>query len=492
MCGIVGIIGNQDAATEAYHGLLMLQHRGQDSAGLLSYDLEKKHFNIKKNLGLVDQVFNEDEILKLKGSSAIGHTRYSTIGKIIPEDIQPMLLGYPFGIGIAHNGNIINFKNIKDHLYQEKKRAVFSNNDLEAILHLLASEISEKIQTKRLSPKIVFDAIRNVITTAEGGVSAVSIIGELGLVAFKDPNGIRPLILGRKENPTGGYSYCFASESTVLNFLNYQVVRDLSPGEAVIITNDGQIHSKDLTDTKQSPCMFEWIYFANAESTILGKNIYQVRLELGKLLSKEVKKDLKNLPLPDMIVPVPDTSRPSAISLAEELNLPYREILIKNRYIQRSFILNNQKLRDNAVKLKLNAVKEQVVGKNILLVDDSIVRGTTSKRIIQMLKEAGAKNIYFASTCPPITSPCFYGIDFPKKEELIAFDKNKDQIAKSINAQKVIYLELEKLKDAIGLPDFCHACLSGKYPTSIDQSEIMIANRVKKSSEDEIGNQTTI
>jgi amidophosphoribosyltransferase len=484
MCGVVGILGPEEAAKEVFLGLFTLQHRGQDAAGILSYsEGEGPGFHLHKDNGLVESVFDEGVVNRLPGRMAIGHTRYSTVGKSDNKgDIQPLVLNYPYGIGMAHNGNLVNYYDLVEKLKRERRRMPLTNNDLEVIQNLFAEALLE--QEVRGEEKMSFSslekAVASVMEQSIGGYSVVALVAGQGMFAFRDPKGIRPLVIGRRETMvregTGGLvkkpAYCITSETILLSFLGYEVVGDLAAGELVFVSMDGQIQRKVLPKkTSPTPCMFEWVYFAGAESVLEGRPVYNARLALGKGLAKKVRTlmDLGEMK-PDIVVPVPETSRIAAISLAEELNLPYREVLIKNRYIQRSFILNTPEKRAKAVDLKLNPVTSEIQGKNVLLVDDSIVRGTTSKRLVDLVRRAGAKEVYFVSTCPPIRHPCFYGIDFPSPDELIATGREEHQIAKALLADKVVYLDQESLKEAIGLPSLCMACLDGKYPTEIESA----------------------
>jgi len=473
MCGIVGIIGNPNAAKEGYMGLLMLQHRGQDSAGILSFDQQSNRFYSEKNLGHISAAISESSLENLPGEMAIAHTRYSTIGKVKKEDIQPMTMNYPYGLAMVHNGNLINKEEIKQKLLHNNKRLTLTDNDLEIMMHLIADGLSQNPEA--LCFEDIKQSTREIFNIVKGGYSVLTILAGHGLVAFKDPNGLRPLVWGRKK-VNHKYAYGFASESNALEFLGYEDIVELKPSELIFISNEGKIFQTILEEKTASPCMFEWIYFANADSTIWNKNVYQMRLKFGEILGERLKKESLNI---DIVVPVPDTSRPSAITISEKLKRPYREVLIKNRYTQRTFILNKQADRDKMIKLKLNVVKEEVQGKNILLVDDSIVRGTTSKRIIQLLKDNGAAKVYIASTCPPIINPCFYGIDFPNKSELIAHLKNNEQIAQSIGAENVFYLTKTELEQAFDGLKTCLACVNGKYPTDITQANTMIETRIR-------------
>ncbi len=489
MCGIIGVIGTPMASQEVYQGLLLLQHRGQDSAGILSYDFSSKSYSQYKDLGHVNNVFSAKILEKLKGEMSLGHTRYSTVGTSNHKDIQPLVMGYPFGLGIVHNGNLVNFYQLRESLKSNSQRHLFSNNDLEAILNLLAEGILENQNKAKLDFEILLKAVSKVYDTALGGFAVLTAIADSGLLAFRDPNGIRPLVIGvrdltpmeKNSENNSGKAYCFASESNTLNFLGYKVLRDVSPGEVVFVSKDGHLQSKILKEKKHSPCMFEWIYFATPESTMEEKNVYQTRLQMGDALGELIEPLIQKGEIsPDVIVPVPETSRVSAIALSEKLGIAYRELLIKNRYIQRSFILNTQESRKRAVQLKLTPIKSEIQGKKVLLVDDSIVRGTTSQRIIEMVREAGAKEVYIASACPPIRHACYYGIDFPNPEELVAYQKTEEEIAQKQKADKVIFMSMEGLKKSIGLSELCTACLDGDYPV-----DISAASEFQKRREDD-------
>ena len=481
MCGVVGIIGPEEAAKEVFLGLFTLQHRGQDAAGILSYNEgEGPGFHLYKDNGLVEAVFNEEIVNRLPGRMAIGHTRYSTVGKSgSTADVQPLVLNYPYGIGMAHNGNLVNYYELVEKLRTDKHRMPLTTTDLEVLENLFADALldlgasaKEKLRFDQLE-----EAVRSVMQQSVGGYSVVPMIAGQGMLAYRDPKGIRPLVLGRRETMvkdafgslTKKPAYCLTSESCLLNFLGYEVVGDLKAGELVFVDLNGKMERKVLSLAQEAtPCMFEWVYFAGAESILESKPVYTARLNLGKGLAHKVRKHMERGEMqPDIVVPVPETSRIAAIALAEELGLPYREVLIKNRYIQRSFILNTPEKRTKAVDLKLNPVRSEIAGKRVLLVDDSIVRGTTSKRLVDLVRRAGAKEVYFVSTCSPIRYPCYYGIDFPSTEELIATGRDESQIAQTLNADRVIYLDQESIREAIGLKSMCMACLDGKYPTDI-------------------------
>jgi amidophosphoribosyltransferase len=493
MCGVVGVFGTPYSSQEAYQGLLLLQHRGQDAAGILSYNFSTKNFHHYKDLGLVSEVFRPEVLAGFSGQMSIAHTRYATVGpndsthNTYPidkkRDIQPMTINYPHGIGMVHNGNIVNYYELKNYVLDEKRRHLFTNNDLEVLLNILSDGLREKNVPNAFDQ--FQEAVKNLFDRAHGGFAAIGLLADQGLFAFKDPHGLRPLVLGerflteeeKKLHPEHfGKSYCLSSESNALNFLGYDVVRDLAPGEILFIDKSGEIFSSvDYSVTRKivpKSCMFEWVYFANPESVIENRSVYKARLDFGINLASEIKKFIEDGTIsPDLVVPIPETSRVAAISLSETLKIPYREVLIKNRYIQRSFILNTQESRKRAVQLKLTAIKSEIAGKNILLLDDSIVRGTTSKRIIEMVKEAGAKEVYFATTCPPIRFPCYYGIDFPDPKELVASSKTNQEVEEYLGADKLIFLSESATKESINKENLCMSCINGCYPVDISSAK---------------------
>jgi amidophosphoribosyltransferase len=488
MCGIVGVFGTPYSFQEVYQGLLLLQHRGQDAAGILSFDFNTKNFHQYKDLGLISDVFSPETLSGFSGQMSIAHTRYATVGPKNPieskRDIQPMTINYPYGIGMVHNGNIVNYYELKDYLQNEKDRHLFTQNDLEALLNILSDALNGKMKTQ-FSFDLFQNAVKELFEKAHGGFAALGLLAEKGMFAFRDPHGLRPLILGERklteeekyESPNHfGKSYCFSSESNALNFLGYDVVRDVLPGEIIFIDNKGEIFSSvDYSPSRDIPkksCMFEWVYFANPESVLEEKSVYSTRLAFGKNLGAEIQSLIDSGEIrPDLVVPIPETSRVAAISLSETLKIPYREVLIKNRYIQRSFILNTQESRKRAVQLKLTAIASEIKGKNILLLDDSIVRGTTSKRIIEMVKEAGANEVYFATTCPPIRYPCYYGVDFPDPKELVASSRTVEEVSDYLGATRLIYLSPEATKKSIGTENLCMACINGCYPVDVSAAK---------------------
>lgn len=471
MCGIVGILGSKEAAKEAFLGLTVLQHRGQDAAGILTYDHDG--FHSVKNIGLVESVFTREGVESLTGNMALGHARYATVGRGDPHEVQPFIINYPFGLGIVHNGNVVNTAELTHELKTVARRHLLTQSDSEIILNLFAHELSKSraaLEGTKLSFEEICKAVNTIFKKTNGSYSICSMIAGEGLVAFRDPNGIRPLVWGKKD----GNKHMVASETVALTFLGYEVVRHLHPGEVLFINMEGEALTATLDKRESRPCMFESVYFASPESELETGPVYRARIELGKNLGQLVEKTLKERGIKaDIIVPVPETSRIAAIALSEVLKIPYREVLIKNRYIKRTFILDTQEKRQKAVSLKLSPVRSEIEGKNIVLVDDSIVRGTTSKKIIDLVKGAGAKTVTFVSTCPPIRYGCFYGIDFPSESELIAGQKSMPEIEKALGADAVIYQTEEGLLNAVGAVGAvgggnpCMACLNGKYPTKL-------------------------
>ncbi len=462
MCGVIGIYGNDFVFNDLYQGLLAIQHRGQDSAGIITYD---GRFHTKKGNGLVRDIFTEDHFKRLKGNIGIGHTRYPTIGGYGGDEAQPFLVNSPYGIMMAHNGNVINYKEIRKLLFNKYKRLLNSENDVEAILNIFAQELEEQ-NIKNLKPQHIFKAVEKVYEKVRGSYSVVAYIAEHGIVAFRDPYGIKPLVYGSRDDGAVP-SYAVASESVSLNIMNFGNIHNVEAGEALYIDQDRNIHTKKLVYCPHSPCLFEWVYFARPDSFIDNVNVYDCRVHLGNFLAKKIQ--TMNLDI-DVVVPVPDSARDAAVEIARVLGLRYREALVKNRYIGRTFIMPSDESRKSSVRQKLNPIVSELKGKNVLLVDDSIVRGNTSRAIIELVRECGAKKVYFAAYSPPLRHPCVYGIDMQTKTEFIARNANVEQIAKKLKADKVIYQSLENLEKAVSLGNkklhnFCGACFSGVYPT---------------------------
>ena len=460
MCGIVGFIGREKIVYDLLMGLTALQHRGQDAAGITTF---KKLFHEKKGLGLVNTVFEEKHLDRLIGDIGIGHVRYTTHGSNKLENAQPIGTNYPFGISMAHNGNITNFEEISERLYAEYHVLPNTTNDLELILYTFVSELRASKNLGNVSVEDIFDAVQATQQKVHGAYSVVAIIANHGLLAFCDPNGIRPMILGKKETAEG-LVYGLASETVCFDHLNYEVVRDLEPGEMVFIDNNKKIHSRKGHSNGQRFCVFEFIYFAREDSHLHTRLVAGQRVKMGRQLARKIKAaGLK----PDIVIDVPTSGYFAASGLAEELNIPHRRGLVKSNYIGRSFISSKQSEREDIVKRKLNPIAKTVEGKKVAVVDDSIVRGTTSKRIVKILREAGAAEIYFISAAPPLLHPCIYGIDMSVTTELIAANKTNEEIRDYIGADSLVYQTLGELKkqfDDMGL-NTCMACLSGEYPT---------------------------
>jgi len=470
MCGVIGIYDYEEVITKIYKGILTLQHRGQDSAGILTYN---GRFHMKKGNGLVKDIFDHRNIARLKGNISIAHTRYPTVGEGSVEDAQPFWINYPYGIAGAHNGNLTNFLELKRDLFEKSHKIINSNCDVEAILNIFA-EYLEKFKSKEFTPEIVFNAVRYVYRKVKGSYSVVIYIADKGMLAFRDPFGLRPLLFGINRDKLIP-SFAFASESVSLDVLGFKNIRDLEPGSAIFIDKNREVYEKKILNKPHRPCIFEYIYFARPDSYLNKINVYKSRVELGKKLAKKIK----GIKLPiDVIVPVPDSARAAAIEIARILDIKYREGLVKNRYIGRTFIMAGDNLRKESINYKLNAIADVFKNKNVLLIDDSIVRGNTSSSIIRMVRDTGAKKIYFASYSAPLKYPCVYGIDMQTKGEFIAANSTPEQIANKIGADKVIYQDIKDMQDAVReqnkrIKSFCMACFTGIYPTG-DVSKHML------------------
>lgn len=484
MCGIIGIHGARSAAPDVYQGLLLLQHRGQDAAGILSFENATSQFHLHKDKGLVGQVFDKKNIAYLAGESALGHTRYATLatkGVDNQRDLQPMLVNYPHGLGLVHNGNIVNMDDLTSLLREKYHRIMLTKNDAETLLNIISAQLQGSMADSPLEQLKL--ASQTIFEEAQGGYALIGLWANGYMFGVRDPHGIRPLVLGRRVEEDGKISHIFASETNVLDYLGFEFLRDLLPGELVAINQDGTIFSShNSTPKAKSPCMFEWIYFATPESIMEGTPVYGARLALGNKLGEKINVMLEAKKFDvDVVIPVPESGRIAAIALSETINRPYRELLIKNRYIQRSFILKDQEARKNAVQMKLIPVASEIKDKRVMIVDDSIVRGTTSRRLIETLRLAGAKEVYFVSTCPPITDPCYFGIDFPLKSELIAAQGDETVVADALGADAVIYQDLEGMKEALNQEGLCTGCLTGVYPFDVSKAGLQFENNRKLS-----------
>ena len=468
MCGIIGVVAKNAVNQMLYDGLLVLQHRGQDAAGIVTS--EGSTFHMHKDNGMVHDVFRTRDMRNLLGNVGIAHVRYPTAGCASSSaEAQPFYVNSPFGVVLAHNGNLTNTEQLKHELFRQDLRHVNTSSDSEVLLNVLAHELTEAIGNVFLSPAAVFAAVAGVHRRCRGAYAVVAMIAGYGLLAFRDPYGIRPLVIGKRETEQGT-EYMVASESVVLDVLGYKLMRDVEPGEAVYIDDEGNFYSQLCAQrTSHNPCIFEYVYLARPDSVIDGVSVYETRLRMGESLAEKILRDWPNLQI-DVVIPIPDTSRPSALQLANRLGLPYREGFIKNRYIGRTFIMPGQALRKKSVRQKLNPIAIEFRGKNVLLVDDSIVRGTTSHEIVQMAREAGARKVFFASAAPPVRFPNVYGIDMPTRHELLATGRTDQEISKEIGADLVIYQDLSALEDAVrklnpSLVKFETSCFNGVYVT---------------------------
>jgi amidophosphoribosyltransferase len=467
MCGIIGIVGKNPVNQMLYDGLLVLQHRGQDAAGIVTTD--GPTFYMHKNNGLVQDVFQTRHMRNLIGNAGIAHVRYPTAGSSSAAEAQPFYVNSPFGIVLGHNGNLTNSDQLKREMFRQDLRHINTSSDSEVLLNVLAHEIEGAAKNSSLDPDTIFKAVAGVHRRCRGAYGVVAMIANYGLLAFRDPYGIRPLIIGKAETEKG-VEYMVASESVALDVLGFQVMRDVAPGEAIFIDLEGNFYSRQCADNPSlSPCIFEYVYLARPDSVIDQVSVYQTRLHMGESLAEKIHKQWAHHDI-DVVIPIPDTSRPSALQLANALNLTYREGFIKNRYIGRTFIMPGQALRKKSVRQKLNPIGMEFKGKNVLLVDDSIVRGTTSERIVQMAREAGANKVFFASAAPPVRFPNVYGIDMPSRDELLATGRDDDQIRREIGADALIYQDLDALIHGVKLsnPDiqrFDCSCFDGDYVT---------------------------
>jgi amidophosphoribosyltransferase len=469
MCGIVGIYGQSPVAARLYDAMTILQHRGQDAAGMTT--LDQGRMRSARGMGLVRDVFGEKAVAGLTGEVGIGHVRYPTAGCDRPDEAQPMYVNSPCGIALGHNGNLINSDRLSAELFAEDRRHINTESDSEVLLNCLAHELAQHAGNG-IEPDAVFQAVDGVHRRCKGGYAAVALIAGVGLLGFRDPHGIRPAVLGQRL-ASEGMEYIIASESVVLDILGFELVSDLQPGESVLIDLEGQLHRHSSPEAKpHTPCIFEYVYFARPDTMIDDLSVYKVRLRLGEALAEKILQEWPDHDI-DVVIPVPDTSRTACLPLAHMLDVKYREGLIKNRYIGRTFIMPGQQERARSVRRKLNTIALEFKGKNVLLVDDSIVRGTTSKQIIQMAREAGARKVYLASASPPVRYPNVYGIDMPAASELVAAGRTEDEICAEIGADRLIYQDLDALEKAVRgknrkLAGFDSSCFSGQYVTGLE------------------------
>lgn len=488
MCGILGVVAKTPVNQLLYDGLQVLQHRGQDACGIVTAHGYTLHMH--KGRGMVRDVFRTRNMKGLTGNAGIAHVRYPTAGSASNlAEAQPFYVNSPFGIVLAHNGNLTNTAQLTEEMYHTDLRHINTHSDSECLLNVLAHEIQQQVKDPKLTPENIFEAVRAVYQRVKGAYAVVAFIAGYGLLAFRDPNGIRPLIIGTNETAEG-LEYLVASESVALDTLGYKILRDVAPGEAIFISFEGEFYHQICHDQPRLvPCVFEYVYFARPDSVMDGISVYGARLKMGEYLADTVREALPELDI-DVVIPIPDTSRPSALQCANKLGLSYREGFVKNRYIGRTFIMPGQASRKKSVRQKLNPIAVEFQNRNVLLVDDSIVRGTTSKEIVQMARDAGAKKVYFASAAPPVKFPHVYGIDMPTRAELIATGRNNEEIAKAIGADAVIYLSLERLFEAmhaassLNIEEFEASCFSGRYITG-DIDEAYLAKIEARSADKE-------
>ncbi len=466
MCGIIGIAGASDVAASLYDGLTVLQHRGQDAAGIAT--LDGRRLRLHKGNGLVKEVFDQPAMALLTGRIGIGHCRYPTAGSEGSDEAQPFYVNSPYGIALAHNGNLTNTDALRQLVFEEDKRNVNTESDSEVLLNVFAHELQA---AGALTPQAAMRAVAGVHRRCTGGYAVVSMVLGLGLVAFRDPHGIRPLVLGRRETATG-VEYAVASESVALDILGFVRERDIAPGEAVVVTGDGRLHAEACAEPRaHAPCIFEYVYFARPDSMIENISVHKARMRMGVTLGQKIQRLRPDHGI-DVVIPIPDTSRDSALEIANVLGVKYREGFVKNRYVGRTFIMPGQGERVKSVRRKLNTIPLEFKDRVVLLVDDSIVRGTTSQQIVQMAREAGARKVYLASAAPPVRHPNVYGIDMPSAEELVAHGRSEQDIEKLLGCDWLIYQDLADLEAAVAGPKFQgkrfdSSCFNGEYVTGI-------------------------
>ncbi|MFC1045581.1 amidophosphoribosyltransferase [Pasteurella multocida] len=468
MCGIVGIVSQSPVNQSIYDALTLLQHRGQDAAGIVTVDDENR-FRLRKANGLVSDVFEQVHMLRLQGNAGIGHVRYPTAGSSSVSEAQPFYVNSPYGLTLVHNGNLTNSSELKEKLFRRARRHVNTNSDSELLLNILANHL-DHFEKYQLDPQDVFSAVKQTHQDIRGAYACIAMIIGHGMVAFRDPNGIRPLVLGKREE-NGKTKYMFASESIALDTVGFEFVRDVQPGEAIYVTFEGEMYAQQCADKPTlTPCIFEYVYFARPDSCIDGVSVYAARVHMGQRLGEKIAREWADVDDIDVVIPVPETSNDIALRIARVLNKPYRQGFVKNRYVGRTFIMPGQALRVSSVRRKLNTIASEFKDKNVLLVDDSIVRGTTSEQIVEMARAAGAKKIYFASAAPEIRYPNVYGIDMPTKNELIAYGRDVDEIAKLIGVDKLIFQDLDALTGSVqqenpSIQDFDCSVFTGVYVT---------------------------
>ncbi|MDQ3286936.1 MAG: amidophosphoribosyltransferase [Pseudomonadota bacterium] len=481
MCGIIGIVGHNHVAAQLYDGLMVLQHRGQDAAGIATADGRKIH--VHKGRGLVAEVFNELSMKLLDGNMGVGHCRYPTAGSEGFAEAQPFYVNSPFGIALAHNGNLINNDALRREVFEQDRRNVNTESDSEVLLNVFAHELDTQ---RVLTVDAAFKAVEGVHRRCLGAYTVVATVLGLGLVAFRDPNGIRPLVLG-KRTLNGRDEYVVASESVALDLLGFERLRDVRPGEGIVVTAEGELHTRQCAEPRQhAPCIFEFVYFARPDSMLDDISVHKARMRMGQTLGEKILRLRPDHDI-DTVIPIPDTSRDAALEIAHVLGVKYREGFIKNRYVGRTFIMPGQGERARSVRRKLNPMPLEFRNRVVLLVDDSIVRGTTSRQIVQMARDAGARKVYLASAAPPVRHPNIYGIDMPTAEELIAHGRSEDEIQDLLGCDWLIYQDLHDLETAVSGPKrsiehFDSSCFNGSYVTGTDADYF---DRIKRLRSDE-------
>jgi len=485
MCGILGIVARSPVNQLLYDGLLLLQHRGQDAAGIVTSEQATLHMH--KGSGMVRDVFRTRNMRELAGNFGIAHCRYPTAGSAFKAaEAQPFYVNSPFGIVLGHNGNLTNSDQLKEEMFRTDLRHINTGSDSEVLVNVLAHELEKSANKLKLEPRTIFTAVANVHRRLRGAYAVVAMIAGYGVLAFRDPFGIRPAVIGYNETDTGT-EYMVASESVALDALGFRLLRDIAPGEAVFIDDEGNFHSQQCAEQSSlNPCIFEYVYLARPDSLIDGASVYETRLNMGEKLAQKIRRLPRKLDI-DVVIPIPDSSRPSALQLAAGLGVPYREGFVKNRYIGRTFIMPGQAVRKRSVRQKLNPMAMEFAGKNVLLVDDSIVRGTTSREIVQMAREAGARKVFFASAAPPVRFPNVYGIDMPTRAELIAAHRSEEEVAREIGADALIYQDLNELKDAVRranpkLTSFETSCFDGVYITGDVTTDYLRAIEIQRDA----------
>ncbi len=498
MCGIVGVISRSPVNQLIYDALLLLQHRGQDAAGIVTM-LDTKCF-MHKARGMVRDVFRTRNMRALPGSVGLGQVRYPTAGNAYSEEeAQPFYVNAPFGIVLVHNGNLTNAHTLKKELFDVDRRHINTESDTEVLINIVAHELEQAARDLPLTPEAIFKAVGVVHKRIKGSYAVIALIAGHGLLAFRDPFGIRPLCFGEGEGP-GGREVMVASESVALEGTGHKLVRDVAPGEAIFIDLEGRVHSQQCAEHPTlNPCMFEFVYLARPDSVMDGVSVYQARLNMGETLAQRLISTMPPSEI-DVVIPIPESSRPSAMQLAQKIGKPYREGFVKNRYVGRTFIMPGQGMRKKSVRQKLNAIASEFKGRNVLLVDDSIVRGTTSKEIVQMARDAGARKVYMASAAPPVRFPNVYGIDMPTKDELIAHNRSTEEIRQYIGADALIYQDVAAMKKVVGtlnpkLDGFEASCFDGVYITgdvSAADFDTIAAQRRSQGDEEEAGDRSRL